>query len=198
MAQHRARSIHTRANSLLVVELRGDCGWTAWSAHRQDEEPCTLLRRLARCVDCCAHVQAPGLVRRCCYESRRESKVTRRGYANSGRTRQWHHHRACGRVMCAGRLDTNSRGSELTAGAELGLNSFGTPRPPRRRRLRRHRHRRHCRPPWAQAGRPAPLRLQRDVVRVAVRSQTPPRAVHSECSSPRPAGTLFAAGQAAR
>ena len=31
-----------------------------------------------------------------CYESRRESKVTRRGYANSGRTRQWHHHRACG------------------------------------------------------------------------------------------------------
>ena len=67
MAQHRARSIHTlihtRANSLLVVELRGDCGWTAWSAHRQDEEPCTLLRRLARCmcsscdipcVDCCA------------------------------------------------------------------------------------------------------------------------------------------------
>ena len=41
-------------------------------------------------------VQAPGLVRRCCYESRRESKVTRRGYANSGRTRQWHHHRACG------------------------------------------------------------------------------------------------------
>ena len=50
MAQHRARSIHTRANSLLVVELRGDCGWTAWSAHRQDEEPCTLLRRLARCT----------------------------------------------------------------------------------------------------------------------------------------------------
>ena len=38
----------------------------------------------------------PGLVRRRCYESRRESKVTRRGYANSGRTRQWHHHRACG------------------------------------------------------------------------------------------------------
>ena len=33
-----------------------------------------------------------------CYENRRESKVTRRGYANSGRTRQWHHHRACGRV----------------------------------------------------------------------------------------------------
>ena len=31
-----------------------------------------------------------------CYENRRESKVTRRGYANSGRTRQWHHHRACG------------------------------------------------------------------------------------------------------
>ena len=44
----------------------------------------------------------PGLVRRRCYESRRESKVTRRGYATSGRTRQWHHHRACGRVMCAG------------------------------------------------------------------------------------------------
>ena len=37
---------------------------------------------------------------RCC-ESRRESIVTRRGYANSGRTRLWHHHRACGRVMCA-------------------------------------------------------------------------------------------------
>ena len=36
------------------------------------------------------------IVRCRCYESRRESKVTRRGYANSGRTRQWHHHRACG------------------------------------------------------------------------------------------------------
>ena len=57
MAQHRARSIHTRANSLLVVELRGDCGWTAWSAHRQDEEPCTLLR------SCTTHALAPHVLR---------------------------------------------------------------------------------------------------------------------------------------
>ena len=54
-AQHQAA--HTRANSLLVVELRGDCGWTAWSAHRQDEEPCTLLR------SCTTHALAPHVLR---------------------------------------------------------------------------------------------------------------------------------------
>ena len=52
-----ARAAHTRANSLLVVELRGDCGWTAWSAHRQDEEPCTLLR------SCTTHALAPHVLR---------------------------------------------------------------------------------------------------------------------------------------
>ena len=59
--------------------------------------PCTVALSAAT-----SSAAATWQVVRCrCYESRRESKVTRRGYANSGRTRQWHHHRACGRVICA-------------------------------------------------------------------------------------------------
>ena len=72
--------------------------------HAADASSATLPRehrRLERRRLVCRRLERRRLVHRRCCESRRESIVTRRGYANSGRTRLWHHHRACGRVMCA-------------------------------------------------------------------------------------------------
>ena len=71
--------------------------------HAADASSATLPRehrRLERRRLVCRSLERRRLVHRRCCESRRESIVTRRGYANSGRTRLWHHHRACGRVMC--------------------------------------------------------------------------------------------------
>ena len=102
---------------------------------------------------CCAG--APGLVRRCCYESRRESKVTRRGYANSGRTRQWHHHRACGgrvnvrrllplllQCCCLWHPSSGACTTHAPAASNLRAPTRPMARRPRRGTQRRTRHRR--------------------------------------------------------
>ena len=78
-----------------------------------------------------------------CYESRRESKVTRRGYANSGRTRQWHHHRACG-----GRVNVR----RLLPLPLLLLMRYGIhPPEPAQHMRRRHRTCVHRRARWRAA-----------------------------------------------
>ena len=94
----------------------------------------------------------PGLVRRRCYESRRESKVTRRGYANSGRTRQWHHHRACGGRVNVRRLlplllllmasILRSLHHTCAGGVEPACTDAPDGAPPPRGTQRRTRHRR--------------------------------------------------------
>ena len=87
-----------------------------------------------------------------CYESRRESKVTRRGYANSGRTRQWHHHRACGGRVNVRRLlplllllmasILRSLHNTCAGGVEPACTDAPDGAPPRRGTQRRTRHRR--------------------------------------------------------
>ena len=88
-----------------------------------------------------------------CYESRRESKVTRRGYANSGRTRQWHHHRACGGRVNVRRLlplpllllmasILRSLHNTCAGGIEPACTDAPDGAPPRRGTQRRTRHRR--------------------------------------------------------
>ena len=88
-----------------------------------------------------------------CYESRRESKVTRRGYANSGRMRQWHHHRACGGRVNVRRLlplpllllmasILRSLHNTCAGGIEPACTDAPDGAPPRRGTQRRTRHRR--------------------------------------------------------
>ena len=117
-----------------------------WSAHPYLDHRTPRCQRLPRC---CVHAwfASRGQVKS------RESKVTRRGYANSGRTRQWHHHRACGGRVNVRRLlplpllllmasILRSLHNTCAGGIESACTDAPDGAPPRRGTQRRTRHRR--------------------------------------------------------